>query len=62
MEHENLTTAPLEEFSTCIPDIETTGSSGIHEETLQQFSVERFSTTVRKHMMNLIEQGPKPDS
>jgi len=60
--HRNLTTAPLGEFSNCIPDVETAGRRGIDEETLRQFSVERFSTTVRKHMMNLIERGPQPDS
>jgi glycosyltransferase involved in cell wall biosynthesis len=54
IDHRNLTTAPLGEFSNCIPDIETAGHRGIDEETLRQFSVERFATSVRKHMMDVM--------
>jgi glycosyltransferase involved in cell wall biosynthesis len=62
IDHRNLTTAPLREFSNYIPDIETTGRRGIDEETLRQFSVDRFATSVREHMKGVMERGPQPDS
>ena len=62
IDHRNLTTAPLRNFSNCIPDIETTGHRGIDEETLRQFSVERFATSVRDHMTEVMERGTQPDS
>jgi len=61
IEHENLTTAPLREFSNCIPEVDTAGSRGINEETLRQFSVERFATSVREHMIEAIGQNGQPD-
>jgi glycosyltransferase involved in cell wall biosynthesis len=62
IDHRNLTTAPLEEFTNYIPDIETTGGRGIDEEMLRQFSVERFATSVRDHMKEIMEGDPQPDS
>ena len=54
IDHRNLTTAPLEEFDNCILDIETGSRRGIDEETLRQFSVERFATSVRDHMIEVM--------
>jgi glycosyltransferase involved in cell wall biosynthesis len=62
IDHQNLTTAPLGEFSNRILDIETAGRRGIEEETLRQFSVERFASSVREQMIDGIERGPKPNS
>jgi glycosyltransferase involved in cell wall biosynthesis len=62
IDHRNLTIAPLGEFSNCIPDIETAGCRGINEETLRQFSVKRFATSLRDNMIEVMERGPQPDS
>ena len=55
IDHRNLTTAPLEEFDNCIPDIETVGRRGIDEETLRQFSVKQFAASVRERMIEVME-------
>jgi glycosyltransferase involved in cell wall biosynthesis len=62
IDHRNLTTAPLGEFSNCIPDIANSGRRGIDEETLRQFSVKRFATSLRDHMIEVMKRGPRPDS
>jgi glycosyltransferase involved in cell wall biosynthesis len=62
IDHRNLTTAPLGEFSNYVSGIETAGRQGIDEETLRQFSVERFAISVREHMVEVMGRSPQPDS
>lgn len=54
IEHPYLTTAPLDKFDKLLPNINLETGVGIDNETLERFSVTRFTRDVRKHIIQSI--------
>jgi glycosyltransferase involved in cell wall biosynthesis len=62
VDNPNLNIAEIEDFADTIPEISVEESDGINSDTLEEFAVERFATSVREHMLEVMERDPQPDS
>jgi len=58
IDHPHLTTAKLENFDNVLPMIDLETGDGIDENTLERFSVERFTQDVRTHMVSAVSDIP----
>ncbi|WP_197075839.1 glycosyltransferase [Halostagnicola sp. A56] len=56
IDHPLLTTAELSTFENVLPTIDLETNDGIDEETLNRFSVDRFTQDVRSHLISTVER------